>query len=75
MYASLVVKSRCKIDNKLLDPSIIMIVPSGNFGNLTSGLIAREMGAPIAGFVAATNTNRTIPDWIATGDYKDNSRK
>ena len=69
MYASLVVKSRCKIDNKLLDPSIIMIVPSGNFGNLTSGLIAREMGAPIAGFVAATNTNRTIPDWIATGDY------
>ncbi|MBR3645163.1 MAG: pyridoxal-phosphate dependent enzyme, partial [Lachnospiraceae bacterium] len=34
MYASLVVKSRCKIDNKLLDPSIIMIVPSGNFGNL-----------------------------------------
>jgi len=46
-----------------------MIVPSGHFGNLTSGLIAREMGAPIAGFVAATNTNRTIPDWIATGDY------
>ncbi|MCR4631440.1 MAG: threonine synthase, partial [Treponema sp.] len=44
-------------------------VPSGNFGNLTSGLIAREMGAPIAGFVAATNTNKTIPDWIATGDY------
>ena len=28
-----------------------------------------EMGAPIAGFVAATNSNRTIPDWIATGDY------
>ena len=69
MYAALVVRSRSKIDNKLLDPSIIMIVPSGNFGNLTSGLIAKEMGAPIAGFVAATNTNRTIPDWIATGDY------
>ncbi len=47
-----------------------MVVPSGNFGNLTSGLIAREMGAPISGFVAATNTNRTIPDWIATGEYK-----
>lgn len=49
---------------------IIVTVPSGNFGNLTSGLIAREMGAPITGFVAATNSNRTIPDWIATGDYK-----
>ena len=69
MYVALVVRSRSKIDNKLLDPAIIMIVPSGNFGNLTSGLIAKEMGAPIAGFVAATNTNRTIPDWIATGDY------
>ena len=47
-----------------------MVVPSGNFGNLTSGLIAREMGAPIKGFIAATNTNKTIPDWIATGDYE-----
>lgn len=69
MYSSLVVKNRCAIDNKISDPSVIMVVPSGNFGNLTSGLIAREMGAPIAGFVAATNSNRTIPDWIATGDY------
>ena len=69
MYAALVVNSRAAMDNKIHDPAIIMVVPSGNFGNLTSGLIAKEMGAPIAGFVAATNTNRTIPDWIATGDY------
>ena len=52
------------------EKDVIVTVPSGNFGNLTSGLIAREMGAPITGFVAATNTNRAIPDWIATGDYK-----
>lgn len=69
MYAALLVRNRAAMDNKIHDPSIIMVVPSGNFGNLTSGLIAREMGAPIAGFVAATNTNRTIPDWIATGEY------
>jgi len=69
MYASLYVKNRAWQYNKIENPSIIMIVPSGNFGNLTSGLIAREMGAPIKGFVAATNTNRTIPDWIATSDY------
>ena len=69
MYSSLVVKNRAPLDSKLENPAIISIVPSGNFGNLTSGLIAKEMGAPIAGFVAATNTNRTIPDWIATGDY------
>ncbi len=69
MYASLVVRNRCALDNKISNPSIIMVVPSGNFGNLTSGLIAKEMGAPISGFTAATNSNRTIPDWIATGEY------
>jgi len=69
MYASLLVQNRCVMDNKVTDPSILMVVPSGNFGNLTSGLIAKEMGAPIEGFVAATNSNKTIPDWIATGDY------
>ena len=69
MYSSLIVKNRSWRDNKIENPSIIVIVPSGNFGNLTSGLIAKEMGAPIRGFVAATNENRTIPDWIATGEY------
>ena len=69
MYAALVVRNRAALQNKIANPDIIMVVPSGNFGNLTSGLIAREMGGPIAGFVAATNTNKTIPDWIATGNY------
>ena len=69
MFSALTVRNRAPLDTKIDDPSIIVVVPSGNFGNLTSGLIAREMGAPIAGFVAATNTNRTIPDWIATGVY------
>lgn len=69
MYSALVVRNRAAMDSKIQEPNIIMIVPSGNFGNLTSGLIAKEMGAPIAGFTAATNTNKTIPDWIATGNY------
>lgn len=69
MYSSLVVRNRAPLDTKLENASIVCIVPSGNFGNLTSGLIAKEMGAPIRGFVAATNTNKTIPDWIATGEY------
>lgn len=64
MYASLVAQA----ENP--GKEIVVTVPSGNFGNLTSGLIAREMGAPITGFVAATNSNRTIPDWIATSEYK-----
>ncbi|MCR5612305.1 threonine synthase [Treponema sp.] len=70
MYASLLAKSKSYMSNKIENPSIIVTVPSGNFGNLTSGLIAQKMGAPITGFVAATNSNRTIPDWIATGKYE-----
>lgn len=73
MYAALAVNERAALDNKIQNPAIIMVVPSGNFGNLTSGLIAREMGAPIEGFVAATNSNKTIPDWIATGNYNARS--
>lgn len=70
LYSSLVVRNRAPRDSRIDNPSIIFIVPSGNFGNLTSGLIAQKMGAPIRGFVAATNANRTVPDWIATGKYK-----
>lgn len=69
MYASLLAKNKAPISNKIQNPSIIVTVPSGNFGNLTSGLIAQKMGAPIKGFIAATNSNNTIPDWIATGKY------
>ncbi|MDR3337948.1 MAG: threonine synthase [Treponema sp.] len=47
-----------------------MCVPSGNFGNLTAGLYAMEMGAPIRGFIAATNINKTVPDYLANGKYE-----
>jgi threonine synthase len=45
-------------------------VPSGNFGNLTAGLYAMKMGAPIRGFIAATNINKTVPDYLANGSYE-----
>lgn len=45
-------------------------VPSGNFGNLCAGLLAARLGLPLAGFVAATNANRTVPDYLETGDYR-----
>ncbi|MDR3114748.1 MAG: threonine synthase [Treponema sp.] len=49
---------------------ITFCVPSGNFGNLTAGLYAMKMGAPIRGFIAATNSNKTIPDYLADGVYR-----
>jgi threonine synthase len=45
-------------------------VPSGNFGNLTAGLYAMKMGAPIKGFIAATNINKTVPDYLESGNYR-----
>jgi threonine synthase len=50
--------------------ALLFCVPSGNFGNLTAGLYAREMGAPISGFIAATNINKTFPDYLESGSYK-----
>jgi threonine synthase len=52
------------------DAKITAVVPSGNFGNMTSGLIAQKMGAPLAHFIAATNENKTVPDWFASGKYE-----
>jgi threonine synthase len=49
---------------------VTLCVPSGNFGNLTAGLYAYKMGAPIKGFIAATNINKTVPDYLESGDYQ-----
>ncbi|MDR2783961.1 MAG: threonine synthase [Treponema sp.] len=48
----------------------VFCVPSGNFGNLTAGMYAREMGAPIRHFIAATNINKTVPDYLENGVYE-----
>ena len=45
-------------------------MPSGNFGNLTAGLIAKRIGLPIARFVAATNVNDAVPAYLRTGQYQ-----
>jgi threonine synthase len=48
---------------------VVFSVPSGNFGNLTAGLMAWKMGAPIDRFVAATTVNDTVPRFLETGNY------
>ena len=48
---------------------VTLCVPSGNFGNLTAGLYAMKMGAPIKQFIAATNINKTVPDYLDSGEY------
>jgi threonine synthase len=56
-----------KIGNTL---PVVFSVPSGNFGNLSAGLIAYQMGLPTAGFVAATNKNDVVPRYLETGNYE-----
>lgn len=45
------------------------VIPSGNFGNLTAGLFAEEMGLPVEQFVAATNQNDVVPVYLKEGEY------
>ncbi len=51
------------------DP-LVFCIPSGNFGNLTAGLIAKRMGLPASKFIAATNANRVVPEYLASGNYE-----
>ena len=44
--------------------------PSGNFGNLTAGLMAKRAGLPVARFVAATNANDVVPQYLSTGRFE-----
>lgn len=50
--------------------NVVFSVPSGNFGNLTAGLIAKKMGLPIKRFIAATNINKIVPDYLISGIYQ-----
>jgi len=48
---------------------VIFSVPSGNFGNLTGGLIAKKMGLPVKRFISAVNENNEFPTFLKTGKY------
>lgn len=48
---------------------LVVCVPSGNFGNITAGLFARQMGLPIKHFIAANNRNDVFLEYLKTGIY------
>lgn len=49
--------------------SVVFAVPSGNFGNLTGGLLAKRMGLPLETFVAATNANDIVPSYLKSAVF------
>lgn len=56
-----------QLKNKNKD--IVISVPSGNFGNICAGLLAKKLGLPISHFIASTNVNDTVPNYLKTAEY------
>jgi threonine synthase len=54
---------------KALGKPLVFSVPSGNFGNLSAGIMAYRMGLPVERFIAATNINNVVPQYLATSEY------
>jgi threonine synthase len=48
---------------------LIVSVPSGNFGNLTAGIFAKRIGLPVTRFIASTNANDVVPEYLRTGEF------
>jgi len=61
--------ARLKEKGVLQNKDLVISVPSGNFGNLTAGLFAREMGLPVAQFLAANNQNDVVYEYLQTSKY------
>ncbi len=60
---------------KHLNKPMIFSCPSGNFGNICAGIIAKKLGLPIEHFVASTNINDTVPEFLETGKYNPKPSK
>jgi threonine synthase len=50
--------------------ALSFMVPTGNLGNAVAALMARQAGLPIGRVLLATNSNRTLPDFMASGNYE-----
>jgi threonine synthase len=55
---------------KKLGKPLVISVPSGNFGNLSAGVLAYRMGLPVEHFIAATNVNNAVPRYLESGNYE-----
>jgi threonine synthase len=62
--------ARIKETGALEEKELVISVPSGNFGNLTAGLFAREMGLPVSHFIAANNANDVVYQYLKTAVFE-----
>ncbi|MBR2927204.1 MAG: threonine synthase [Clostridia bacterium] len=66
-YCDLIASGACK-----LGECFNVCVPTGNFGNIFAGFLAKQMGLPIGKFVCASNANNILTDFLRTGVYDRN---
>jgi threonine synthase len=64
------VNAYAQLKRQGIDSPMIISVPSGNFGNLSAGIIAWKLGLPVKKFIAATNINNVVPKYVKTGTYE-----
>jgi len=57
------------------DKDIVVSVPSGNFGNICAGLLAKQLGLPIKHFIASNNENQVVTEYLTTGNYSPKPSK
>ena len=62
--------ARLKEQGVLENRELVFSVPSGNLGNITAGLFAREMGLPVAKFIASNNANNVVFEYLESGNYQ-----
>ena len=62
--------ARLKEQGVLENKELVFSVPSGNLGNITAGLFAREMGLPVAQFIASNNANNVFFEYLESGNYQ-----
>ena len=62
-------------DLKAKNKDLVVSVPSGNFGNICAGIMAQKLGLPIKHFIASTNVNDTVPNYLKDGVYNPKPSK
>jgi threonine synthase len=55
--------------SRIKDRALVVSVPSGNFGNITGAMLAYTTGLPVECFIASTNINKVVPEYLETGKY------
>ena len=60
---------------KSKDKEVVFSIPSGNFGNICAGMMAQKLGLPIKQFIASTNVNDIVPNYLETGVYTPKTSK